>query len=332
MNNKFLLNISFFLSLLLLASACGEDEYSIPELSQNLQNDAIKRSIGPNIVGSEIDFAYAMALPASRGKIISAQVEASIPGASGTFLENNAYHTDPQTGADAGRKIGEPSITTGAITKVDFSIDTFAVTLRYKYIIPEEARGKSVNFTFSALGSNGQEVSYSMGPYDISEMDMVHELDLVHGSRNFISIADLAVYNIAQAVANPEKVDLVYLYHFIPNQDAPFFHAIVAPTADAEYRPGVVIPNGVNNNTKIKKAWKLQDRQLANLQYGIYIDDLDFQELDMTHSANYAINLKNESGLWVETADGKYRAYIYMNSTNMADQSAVISIKRYQMY
>src|SRR5690606_8618788 len=162
MNKKYLLNISFFLSLLLLASACNEDEYALPEVNQNLQNDVIKRSIGPNIIGSEIDFAYAMALPATQGKIISAQVEASIPGAAGTFLENNAYHTN-DLGADEGVRIGEPSTTNGSITKVDFSIDTFAVTLRYKYFVPEEARGQSVSFTFSAIGSNGQEVSYDMG-------------------------------------------------------------------------------------------------------------------------------------------------------------------------
>lgn len=331
MNIKFLLNISFFLSLLLLASACGEDEYAIPEVNQNLQNDAIKRSMGPNIIGGEIDFAYAMALPADQGKIVSAQVEASIPGAPGTFLENNAYHTDPQSGADVGRKIGEPSTTNGSITKVDFSIDTFAVTLRYKYIVPEEARGQSVNFTFSAMSSNGQEVSYNMGPYEISEMDMVLDLDVVNGSRNFISIADLAVYNIAQAAANPGKIDLVYLYHFIPNQEVPFFHAIVAPTADPAYRPGVVLPAGLNNDTKIKKAWRLQDRQLAGLQYGIYVDDIDFQELDMSNSSNFAINVKAESGLWVETADGRYRAYVYVNSTDMPGEKAVISIKRYEM-
>lgn len=330
MKNKCLLNISFFLSLLLLVSACEEDEYAIPEVNQNLQNDVIKRSIGPNVIGGEIDFAYAMALPASQGKIISAQVEASIPGATGTFLENNAYHTN-DLGADEGVKIGEPSTTDGSITRVNFSIDTFAVTLRYKYMIPEEARGQSVSFKFSATSSNGQEVSYDMGPYEISEMDMVLNLDLVNGTQNFISIADLAVYNAAQAAANPGKIDLVYLYHFIPDPQIPFFHAIVAPTADPEYRPGVTVPAGLNNNTTIQKAWKLQDRQLAGLQYGIYVDDLDFQELDLTNAPNYAINVKVESGLWIETADGRYRAYIYVNSTSIPGQSAVISIKRYEV-
>jgi hypothetical protein len=40
--------------------------------------------------------------------------------------------------------------------------------------------------------------------------------------------------------------------------------------------------------------------------------------------------MKAEAGAWIETADGKYRAYIYINSVNAAG-TAVISIKRYAM-
>jgi hypothetical protein len=41
--------------------------------------------------------------------------------------------------------------------------------------------------------------------------------------------------------------------------------------------------------------------------------------------------MRSEAGAWVETADGKYRAYIFMNSVNNGNQSARISIKRYTM-
>jgi hypothetical protein len=75
----------------------------------------------------------------------------------------------------------------------------------------------------------------------------------------------------------------------------------------------------------------MQDFNLARLQYGgIFIDDVDFQKLDLTGQPNFAINLKAEAGVWVETADGKYRAYIYINSVN-ANGSAVISMKRYAL-
>ena len=71
----------------------------------------------------------------------------------------------------------------------------------------------------------------------------------------------------------------------------------------------------------------MQDFNLARLQYGIYIDDIDLQQVDFTNAPNYAINLKAEAGTWVQTADGKYKAYIFINSVN-ANGSAVISIKR----
>ena len=45
---------------------------------------------------------------------------------------------------------------------------------------------------------------------------------------------------------------------------------------------------------------------------------------------NYAINLKQDAGVWAQTADGKYRAYILFNSAATAG-TAVISMKRYQV-
>ena len=75
------------------------------------------------------------------------------------------------------------------------------------------------------------------------------------------------------------------------------------------------------------KVFNLQDFNLAQLQYGIYIDDLDFQQQNFATAPNFGINLKQEAGVWVETADGKYRAYIYINSVTTAG-TALISIKR----
>lgn len=71
-----------------------------------------------------------------------------------------------------GVELGSPSETNGGVTEVHFTVDTCASTLRYYYIIPEEARGREVSFTFSAESSNGQAVNYKMGPYKISNMVM----------------------------------------------------------------------------------------------------------------------------------------------------------------
>ena len=86
----------------------------------------------------------------------------------------------------------------------------------------------------------------------------------------------------------------------------------------------------MNRSSKIRKVFNLQDYDLAQRQFGIYVDDMDFLEINLADSPNYALNLRAEAGVWVETADGKYRAYIYLNSVN-ANGSAVISMKRYAL-
>lgn len=316
------------MALLLSLAGCEKEEYALPIAKDVLQNDVLKRSLGPNIVGQQIEFAYAMAILPDKGKLVSSQVEASVPGAAGTFLEHRSFSTNG-SGVDVPVVVGAPSVNSGPTTSVTFNKDTSAATLRYYYVVPEEARDKTVSFTFTATSSNGETVSYKVGPYKVSKMDMIRSLAVSNGNVAYISIANMAVYNAANATANADKIDLVYLYRSTPTTSA-FSHALVSPGADPQYLPGVTLPAGVNKSSKVRKVFNLQDYDLARLQYGIYIDDLDFQQLNLTESPNYAINLRAEAGVWVETADGKYRAYVYINSVNAAG-TAVISIKRYAL-
>lgn len=320
-------NFIFLMSVVLMFASCQDEEYSIPAAGTDLQNDCIKRSLGPNVVGLNLEFAYAMALPKEKGKLVLAQVEATIAGASGTYLENRSFYTN-SSGVDVGITVGNPSETNGTKTEVTFSKDTCASTLRYYYIIPEEARGKSVSFKFSAKDSNGKTVSYDMGPYSITKMDMKLDMVLSDNSNMYFSIADMAVMNATAAAANPVKVDLVYLYRSYTT--VTFLHSLVSP-ANTEYLQGITLPDGVNNSTPFWKVYGLRDQQLARLQYGIYIDDLDFTEKSFTGAPNYGINMKAESGAWVETADGVYRAYIFVNKVDNTKKEMTISVKRYKM-
>ena len=316
---KFLAVILFVFS----AVSCSEDNNDTV-----LQNDCIKRSIGPNLVGRDIEFAYAMALPPEAGKIVAASVEASIKGAPETWLEHNSYYTDRNGGVDRGIAIGNPSTNSGNKTEVTFTRDTCAATLRYYYRAPEDARGKEVLFTFSATASNGATTSYTMGPYTVSRMDMKLDMAVSDNNLCFISLEDMTVYDAAGAAANPGKIDLVYLYRNIAGVS--FAHAFVSPGANPEYLPNVTLPSGVAKKSKLRKAWNVEDRQLARRQPGVYIDDLDFIGLDMTGMPDNVLNMAVQAGVWVETQDGKYRAYIYVNSVNNAG-SAVISMKRLSM-
>ena len=320
--------VSVLLAILLIwvVSACQQDDYAIPDPVSGLSNDCIKRTLGPNIIGLPIEFAYAMALPKSKGKLLTAQVEASIPGAVGTFLEHRSFFTN-SSGLDVPVRVGSPSVREGNFTKVTFNVDTNASTLRYFYVVPEEARGKSVSFTFSATSSDGQTVSYKMGPYTISKMDIRRNIAVSNNNNAYISIEDMAVYTAATAAPVAGKIDLVYLFRTTP---ATFTHALVSPAADPAYLPGVALPAGINRKTKVRKVFNLQDRNLAQLQFGIYVDDKDFQEINLADSPDFAIGLRAEAGVWVETMDRKYRAYIYINSVN-ANGSAVISMLRYTL-
>jgi hypothetical protein len=78
-------------------------------------------------------------------------------------------------------------------------------------------------------------------------------------------------------------------------------------------------------------VYGLRDKHLARLQYGIYIDDLDFQQMNFNNAPDYGIDMRLESGAWVETADGKYRAYIFVNKVDNPQKEMTVSIKRYQM-
>jgi hypothetical protein len=326
------INYILILSLFILAG-CQKKEYALPTPKDTLQNDAIKRSIGPNVVGLNIEFAYAMAILPEKGKLVSAHVEASIPGANGTYLEHRSFYTG-NGGADVGVIVANPSTTNKNVTSVTFNKDTSAATLRYYYVIPDEARGQQVSFTFHCESSNGETREYKLGPYTISKMDVKRNITVSDGNLAYISIEDMAVYNAATAATMPNKIDLVYLYRTYST--SAFNHALVSPAADAQYLPGITLPNGVNRSTLESKVFNLPDYHLAQgtkdiQQVAVYIDDVDFEQLNLTNSPNYAINLKAESGVWVQTADNKYRAYIFFNSIDNTGKKAVISIKRYAL-
>jgi len=328
--SKYIGGASLLLGVLsLFTASCKKEGYSLPTAPDKLQNEAIKRTLGPNIVGQPIEFAYAMAILPSKGKLVSCTAEASIAGAAGTYMDNRSYYTD-QTGTDVGVPVGSPSVTSGATTTVTYTVDTSAATLRYYYVIPEEARGKTVTIKFTARSSDGETISTTMGPYTITRMDMRLNMKLSNKNMMYISIGDSMVYDSAGAAAHAGSIDLVYLYRNLTT--SAFNHALVAPAADTTYLPGVVLPPGVNRTAKLLKVFNLQDHNLAPTeQYGgTFIDDIDFQKIDLTGDPNFAINLKQGAGVWVETTDGKYRAYIYFNAVANAG-TATISMKRYAL-
>src|SRR5690606_33203643 len=132
MIRKLVYNATLLFCAAALIVSCKEEEYSVPTPKNGLQNDCMKKSVGPGVAGIDMEFMYAMAIQESEGKLVSAQVEASIPGAPETYLEHRSFHTDA-IGDDIGVPVATPSVTNGAVTKVTFDVDTNAATLRYYY-------------------------------------------------------------------------------------------------------------------------------------------------------------------------------------------------------
>lgn len=328
-----LIYITTLISISILLGSCDDEIVLIGEPVTELSSDCIKRSLpfAPNIVGEEIEFAYAMALPAEMGNLTSAQVVASIAGAPGTYFDNNSYYTN-SSGQDVPVPVASESQTNGTATNISFTVDTCAATLRFYYIIPEEARDKEVSFTFSAKASNGQTTEYKMGPYKISKMDMKRNVSLTTGDKCYLSFQNngeaVTVYSASEISSDPSlasKVDVVYAY----NSSSDISHAFYTVGAPEIYRPGTIFPSGLVNQTKMIKEYGLRDRQLSNLQYNHFIDDLDFKEIRMDDATNYILLLKEESGAWIETSDTKYRAFIFINKATATEMT--ISVKRYKL-
>ena len=81
------------LSFALTLVACDDDPVLLKDPVSALSNDCIKRSlpVAPNIVGNEIEFAYAMAIPNELGKLSSCLLYTSIPCCQWGYSDNNSY-------------------------------------------------------------------------------------------------------------------------------------------------------------------------------------------------------------------------------------------------
>lgn len=150
-------------------------------------------------------------------------------------------------------------------------------------------------------------------------------------SRCYISLEDLKAYTLDEARQMPDKIDLVYLWRNKVNEGVEFGHTFAAPAANREWLDNLEIPEGMNRDVKLRKEWGIIDGHLTDEpDYGTYIDDIDFETIKLDGMPDYAVNMKEQGGMWIETADGRHRAYVYINSLRNTS-GGVISIKRYDL-
>lgn len=332
--------------------SCSDDEDSA------LKNDLIKKTVAPAIAGEKIEFAYAMG--AQTGQLGTAEARASIAGAAGTGFELNSWFTTSsrlvvngvtyQAGDDVPLQTVKEASTDGATStaimmdKVDghymnptiafgsSQAALIAATVRYAYVVPAEAKGKNISFTFSSTSSTGDRASYSTPSYPVSKMDMKRLIELGNQGTCYFSIEDMKAYTREEVAAQnlASKIDFIYIYQAKLN-DFDYKHSFVSPATDPKYIAiAGIVPTGATNKTLMEKRANVRDAQLKGAAPNVYIDDIDFQTLDLGAAIDYALTFSKDDGAFMKTADGKYAAYVYVNSIDDSGKMTV-SIKRYPL-
>lgn len=307
-------------------AGCSNDDEA------SLKNDYIKKSVAPLVVGEKIWFSYAAGTTDS--KLKSFKAVASAPGDEGTNFEPYSWRTE--NGNEISTIAASDCITDGAVSTATI-LDSQATTLRYYYVIPPELKGKQVSFEFSATSQDGEEVSCKTPVYDVCSMDMKKNIELSgedDGARYF-SIEDMEAYTLEEVVSGNlmDKIDFIYAYDAtksVGENEYTYKHAIFAPGATTYYPDDFSLPSDwPAKETLMDKKLYVWDGQLKGDDHiAIYVDDLDLQEETFDNSANGILDLRKDGGAFLRTADGKYVAYIYINSLNDKTKTMVFGIKR----
>ncbi|MDR1089785.1 MAG: DUF4466 family protein [Prevotella sp.] len=328
-----------------LFTSCSDDKES------NVKNDFLKKTTSPAIVGETIEFAYAMGT--TSGRLNTAEAVASIPGAQGTGFGLYSYYTVRTGPTEASIQTVKETSTNGATStaameeKVDTHYmnpvvplgtsrsDLIAATLRYYYVVPEEARGKEFSLRFAAKSTDGGSASYQTPAYKVSKMDMKRLIVMTNSNACYFSVADMEAYT-KEEVENrnlSEKIDFVYMYQ-AQLGGFTYNHAFVSPGTDPMFVaiPANIPPGWTKNNTLMEKRVDVRDAQLKGSIPNVYIDDIDFETLNLSAAVDYVLDCKAEEGAFMKTADGKYAAYIFINSLNTDNGGTMtVSIKRYPL-
>lgn len=295
----------------------------------NFKNDFIKQTVSPAIVGGTLEFKYA--LGSISGKLKSAEANASISGATGTGFSTYSLYTDRNGGIDRLIKTGIDSITINQLSTIQL-VDTNAVTLRYYYIIPSEAKGKMVSFSFSGVNLQGEKVNITTPEYTISNMDMKRLILLKDGAACYFSVADMAAYTKDQVDQQnlSNKIDFVYIYRpTMGSGTAAFGHALVA-LSNPNYINDLNFPGSWTKPlTKMEKRIdNMIDGQLKGAPPTVFVDDIDLLSQKFSNAVDYVYGLTNDMSAVSQTSDGIYTSYIYINKVDNAKKEMTIGIKR----
>jgi len=316
------LNYILCFSVLVYLVSCSEESETL------LKDDYIMKTYAPALAGEPIEFAYAMG--AMEGYLSSASAQVNIPGAAGTGFDPSSYHVDAR-GNDVGVLVADTSTEGGTSTAI-FTYDTIVATLRYSYIVPEDAKGQNLSIRFSAESSTGETVSTTVPEFRVSNITMKRDIELTDEDVCYFSVEDMRGYTEAEVIANglENKIDLIYIYDALNPEGYKYGHALVSPGSDEKYFNEVNVPASFRiNQTKIEQRAYLWDSHFTGEVPAVYVDDIDLETLDLTGAADFSLGITKRTSAFIETDDGRYRAYIYVN--NARSSTLTFGIKRLKM-
>nr|WP_293833488.1 DUF4466 family protein [uncultured Arsenicibacter sp.] len=303
-------------------------EKTTVDVLQPLKNDLLKKTTGPAVIGTRVEFAYAIG--ANDGTVQNVKAEASIAGATGTGFSGFSWYTDRATGVDKPLQTATDTVTNGVLSTAKIlDVSNKAVTLRYFYSVPEAARGQVVSIKFSGTSSAGKEVTFTTPGYQVSKMDMVRSIVLEDAKKSYFSIADMKAYTKEEVEQRnlSGKIDFVYIYRPTISTYA-FGHAMVS-LANKSYITDLNLPAAwTKAATKLDKRVDIRDAQLRGSGFDSYIDDIDLEKTTFTNAADFAYGLAADQGAFVTSADGTYTAYIFVNAVNNTAKTMTVSMKR----
>ena len=322
----------------------------------------IKKTYGPIIVGEKYDFAFTVA--SKDGSVLrNMEIEATYAGATGTELDNRCYWTTPtgftevvdgravnREGQDRSMEMLSNITSSGNVVKADIRGDvtemnfsnsgytSYAITVRFAYVVPEAARGKNVSFTVRWSTQKGSDKGYSTDTYDVSNMDMVKDVVLSdatdHSGKRYFSIADMTSYSLddVNAASKSASIDFVYRYNSSDittsgGSNVRLNHAIIAPSQTVFLDTDYVPASWTKNDTWIELR-KWDDMQLKGAVPNNYIDDIDLRTADIRGVSHAEYNLEINFGTVMQTSDGVYRAYVYVKAVNNNDRTMTVGVKR----
>ena len=323
MNIKYIKLLAYIL-LILILPACDSDDDS------PLKNDFLKKTSGPVLVGSTIEFAYAIG-STDHTPLKAVEVTATYPGAIGTGIGTHGIATNSDNGEEMEFLIATQTSTEGNLSRA-YLVDTIAATVRYFYVVPEEARGKSIRFKFRALTDNSS-ASLETPEYAVGNVEVFKNLTLTSGQNSCFSLETMRSYTLdeVESLGIADKIDFIYSYKQTLGSGWTFAHGLVAPSNNKGYLYPVEIPAGASNNTLLEKRYWPDGQLKTSGVPTIYVDEIDLRGATFDGTIGHAYELGQDQGVLIKSHDGKYVAYLYINGTSSNTLTMNFAIKRLRL-